>query len=99
MSLDGRHVAMGSQDKNGTIVGVMVSTVTGAQEGVDTKLGDTYYRGGRWTPDGRSVATVDIRSGTPNLWSGFAGTCERSDEAVDPLYLGCGLGLRLVARR
>jgi serine/threonine protein kinase/Tol biopolymer transport system component len=75
MSLDGRHVAMGSQDKNGTIVGVMVSTVTGAQEGVDTKLGDTYYRGGRWTPDGRSVATVDIRSGTPNLWSGFAGTC------------------------
>jgi Tol biopolymer transport system component len=30
--------------------------------------------GVRWTPDGgRSLAAVDIRSGTPNLWSGIFG--------------------------
>jgi Tol biopolymer transport system component/predicted Ser/Thr protein kinase len=75
ISWDGRHVGFGSLDKNGTIVGVMISAVTGVQEGVDTNLGDTYYHGARWMPDGRSVATVDIRSGTPNLWSGLAGTC------------------------
>jgi len=75
ISLDGRHVSMGSQDKNGTTVGVTVSTVTGAQEGVDTQLGDSFDHGARWMPDGRSVATVDIRSGTLNLWSGLTGTC------------------------
>jgi Tol biopolymer transport system component len=75
ISLDGRHVSMGSQDKTGTTVGVMVSAVTGAQEGVDTQLGDSFDHGGRWMADGRSVTTVDIRSGTLNLWSGLAGTC------------------------
>jgi Tol biopolymer transport system component len=52
---------------------VMVSAVTGSQEGTEIKLGDTLTgsaHGGRWTPDGRSLAAVDIRSGTPNLWSG-----------------------------
>jgi hypothetical protein len=75
ISLDGRHLSMGSQDKNGTTVGVTVSTLTGAQEGVDTQLGDSFDHGARWMPDGRSVATVDIRSGTLNLWSGLTGTC------------------------
>jgi hypothetical protein len=75
ISLDGRHVSMGSQDKNGTTVGVTVSTVTGAEEGADTQLGDSYDHGARWMPDGRSVAIVDIRSGTQNLWSGLTGTC------------------------
>jgi len=63
--------------QNGTIVGVRVSAVTGAQEGAEVKLGDTLYgsaHGVRWTPDGgRSLAALDIRSGTPNLWSGIFG--------------------------
>ena len=74
ISLDGRHALFASFDKNGTIVGVMVSTVTGAQEGAEIKLGDTLTdsaHGVRWTPDGRSLAAMDIRSGTPNLWSGI----------------------------
>jgi hypothetical protein len=62
--------------KNGTIVGVMVSAVTGAQEGAEIKLADTLLsdsaHGVRWTPDGRRfLAAVDIRSGT--LWSGILG--------------------------
>jgi eukaryotic-like serine/threonine-protein kinase len=72
LSLDGRHALFASFDKNGTIVSVMVSTITGAQEGAEVKLGDTFYgsaHGLRWTPDGRSLAAVDIRSHTPNLWS------------------------------
>jgi Tol biopolymer transport system component len=77
LSLDGRHALFGSFDKNGTIVGVMVSAVTGAQEGAEIKLPNTLYdsaHGVRWTPDGgRSLAAVDIRSGTPNLWSGIFG--------------------------
>jgi serine/threonine protein kinase/Tol biopolymer transport system component len=74
LSIDGRHALVPSFDKNGTIVGVMVSTVTGAQEGAEMKVGDTLSdsaHGVRWTPDGRSLAGVDIRSGTPNLWSGI----------------------------
>ena len=74
ISLDGHHAWLASFDKNGTIVGVMVSTVTGAQEGAEIKLGDTLTdsaHGVRWTPDGRSLAAMDIRSGTPNLWSGI----------------------------
>jgi Tol biopolymer transport system component len=77
ISLDRRHALFLSFDKNGTIVGVMVSTVTGAQEGAEIKLEDTLHdsaHGVRWTPDGgRSLAAVDIRSGTPNLWSGILG--------------------------
>jgi Tol biopolymer transport system component len=77
LSLDGRHASFASFDKDGTIVSVMVSTVTGAHEGAEVKLGDTFNgsaHGLRWTPDGRSLAAVDIRSGTPNLWSWiFAG--------------------------
>jgi Tol biopolymer transport system component len=72
LSLDGRHASFASFDKNGTIVSVMVSTFTGAQEGAEVKLGDTFYssaHGLRWTPDGRSLVAVDIRSHTPNLWS------------------------------
>jgi Tol biopolymer transport system component len=74
LSMDGRHALVPSFDKNGTIVGVMVSTVTGAQEGAEMKVGDTLSdiaHGVRWTPDGRSLAAMDIRSGTPNLWSGI----------------------------
>jgi hypothetical protein len=100
LSLDGRDVLFGSFDKNGTIVGVMVSAVTGAQEGAEIKPEDTLYdsaHGVRWTPDSRSLAAMDIRSGTPNLWSGILGG--RSGEAVNPLYFGCGLGLRVVVRR
>jgi Tol biopolymer transport system component len=73
LSLDGRDVFFPSFDKNGTIVVVMVSAVTGAQEGAEIKVWDTFYEsahGLRWTRDGRSLAAVDIRSGTPNLWSG-----------------------------
>jgi Tol biopolymer transport system component len=74
ISLDGRHAAFGSFGNDGTIVGVMVSTVTGVQEGAEIKIENTFVSGGaralRWTPDGRSFATLDIRSGTPNLWSG-----------------------------
>ena len=76
LSLDGRDVLFGSFDKNGTIVGVMVSAVTGAQEGAEIKPGDTLSdsaHGVRWTPDSRSLAAMDIRSGTPNLWSGILG--------------------------
>jgi serine/threonine protein kinase/Tol biopolymer transport system component len=77
ISLDGRHALFPSFDKNGTIVGVMVSAVTGAQEGAEIKLPNTLSdsaHGVRWTPDGgRSLAAVDIRSGTPNLWSGIFG--------------------------
>jgi Tol biopolymer transport system component len=73
ISRDGRHALIASFDKSGTIVGVMVSAVTGAQEGAEIKLGDTFYdsaHGFSWTPDGRSLAAVDIRSGTPSLLSG-----------------------------
>jgi serine/threonine protein kinase/Tol biopolymer transport system component len=73
LSLDGRDMLIGSFGKNGTIVVVMVSAVTGVQEGAEIKVWDTLYVAAhalRWTPDGRSFAAVDIRSGTPNLWSG-----------------------------
>ena len=87
----------GSLDKNGTIVGVIVSAGTGAREGAEIKLADTTYYGAahaRWTPDMAAPSSAwTSSSGTPNLWSrAFI----RSGEAVDPLYLGCGLGLRLV---
>jgi eukaryotic-like serine/threonine-protein kinase len=80
ISLDGRDVLFGSFDKNGTIVLVMVSAVTGEQEGAEIKPLDTFYAGAhavRWTPDGRSFGVLDIRSGTPNLWSVLLGGPEK----------------------
>jgi Tol biopolymer transport system component len=70
VSADGRHLAFPSVQKEGTVAVVIVSAETGAQE---TQLEipptlDTTSRTVSWTPDSRSIAISDLRSGSPNLW-------------------------------
>jgi eukaryotic-like serine/threonine-protein kinase len=71
LSLDGKHVAFATPHKDGTVGAVTISVENGAVEeevSIPTTM-DTNARAGCSMPDNRSMALVDIRTGTPNLWS------------------------------
>ena len=73
LSPDGRHVVFASVSKDGVVIGVGVSAETGQVEGLGNQAAtpetfDADVHLARWMPDGRAVAIVDIRTGTPNLW-------------------------------
>src|ERR1700688_4861901 len=70
-SMDGRHVAFASPGKDGKVFLAVVSADNGALETQPT-IPDTLDHTASavaWTPDNRSMALSDIRTGTPNIWS------------------------------
>jgi eukaryotic-like serine/threonine-protein kinase len=70
-SMDGRHVAFASPGKDGKVFLAVVSADNGALEAQPT-IPDTLDHTSSavaWTPDNRSMALSDIRTGTPNIWS------------------------------
>jgi len=71
LSLDGRHVALPTVGKNGKVLGVIVSADTGAVEFEKSDLSPTVDAShvAQWMPDGLGIALVDVRTGTPNLWT------------------------------
>jgi Tol biopolymer transport system component/predicted Ser/Thr protein kinase len=71
LSLDGRHVAFPTVGKNEKVLGVAISAETGTVEFEKSDLSPTVdtNRAAQWTPDGRAIALIDIRTGTPNLWT------------------------------
>ena len=71
LSPDGEHVAIATPGKNGSVVGAVISVEKAAVEADQTLAAtiDPITRTGCWTPDDRSIAIVDIRNGTPNLWT------------------------------
>jgi serine/threonine protein kinase/Tol biopolymer transport system component len=71
ISVDGRHLAFPAVQKDGTVKIVILSAEAGAQEArfdIPPTL-DTASHTVSWTPDGRSIAISDRRSGVPNLWA------------------------------
>jgi eukaryotic-like serine/threonine-protein kinase len=71
ISLDGHHLAFATPRKDGTVVLAIASAESGAIESekhVPPTL-DLSVRSVTWLPDNRSMALVDTRTGTPNLWS------------------------------
>ena len=72
VSLDGTHLAFPAVGENGKVLGVAISADTGAVEFEKSDLSqtvDTSHLAAQWTPDGRSIAVTDIRTGVPNLWT------------------------------
>jgi Tol biopolymer transport system component/predicted Ser/Thr protein kinase len=71
LSLDGRHVAFPTVGKEEKVVGVAISAETGTVEFEKSDLSPTVdtNRAAQWTPDGRAIALIDIRTGVPNLWT------------------------------
>ena len=71
VSLDGHHVVFATPRKDGSIGATLASAETGAVESEITisPTIDASVRTGCWMPDNRSMAIVDIRTGTPNLWA------------------------------
>ena len=75
VSLDGQHVAFGTPRKDGTVKLTVVSADKGAPESeipaAPTFDNPTFddINAGCWMPDNRSLALVDLRTGTPNLWA------------------------------
>jgi serine/threonine protein kinase len=70
-SMDGRHVAFASPGKDGKVFLAVVSADNGALETRPT-IPDTLDHTSNavaWTPDNRSMALSDIRTGTSNIWS------------------------------
>jgi serine/threonine protein kinase len=70
LSLDARHMAFASPNKDGSVGLVIVSTGTGELEvehPVPRTLDETA-RSAAWMPDNQSMAIADTRTGTPNLW-------------------------------
>ncbi len=74
VSPDGRRMAFLSVRSDGTIIGVGASTETGeifavseAPANVETFAADVNLA--RYMPDGQVLALVDVRTGTPNLWT------------------------------
>lgn len=70
LSLDGQHLAFATTLKDGTVGAVVVDPNTGAVES-EQKIASTFdasVRAACWMPDQKSMALVDTRSGTPNLW-------------------------------
>jgi eukaryotic-like serine/threonine-protein kinase len=71
LSMDGRHVAFATPGKDGKVFLAVVSADNGALEAQPT-IPDTLDHTSNvvsWTPDNRSMALSDIRTGTPNIWS------------------------------
>jgi serine/threonine protein kinase len=69
-SMDGRHLAFATSDKNGKVVLAVVSTDNGAleaQPSIPPTLDQTAHSA-EWAPDNRSMVLSDFRSGTPNIW-------------------------------
>ncbi|HTG29060.1 MAG TPA: protein kinase [Methylomirabilota bacterium] len=69
-SMDGRHVAFATPGNDGKVFLAVISD-NGALEAQPT-IPDTLDRTSNavaWTPDNRSMALSDIRTGTPNIWS------------------------------
>ena len=71
LSLDGRHVAFPTVGKDEKVLGVAISAETGTVEFEKSDLSPTVdtNRAAQWTPDGRAIALIDIRTGIPNLWT------------------------------
>jgi DNA-binding winged helix-turn-helix (wHTH) protein/Tol biopolymer transport system component len=75
VSLDGHHVAFGTPRKDGTVELTVVSADKGAPESeipaAPTFDNPTFdnINAGCWMPDNRSLALVDLRTGTPDLWA------------------------------
>jgi Tol biopolymer transport system component len=70
-SLDGRHLAFPAIQKDGTVKVVVLSAETAAIE-TQFDIPPTLDTGGHsvsWTPDNRSIAISDRRSGVANLWA------------------------------
>jgi serine/threonine protein kinase len=71
LSLDGRWITFAGPDKQGSIVATTISAEDGSVHAVDD-VGNTMdpnVRTGAWMPDNRRIASVDIRTGVPNLWT------------------------------
>jgi Tol biopolymer transport system component len=72
LSLDGLHLAFPAVGKDGNIFGVAISSETGKVEFTKADLASTVdpaHLTAQWTPDGRSIALIDIRTGVDNLWT------------------------------
>ena len=71
LSADGRHLLFSTPAANGTPVGLIYSTETGAIEN-QVPVPDTISpttRSGAWMPDNRTFAIPDVRTGVTNLWA------------------------------
>jgi Tol biopolymer transport system component len=72
LSLDGLHIAFPAVSKDGSVRGVALSAETGKVEFEKADLSPTVdpaHHAAQWTPDGRSVVLIDIRTGVDNLWT------------------------------
>jgi TolB protein len=71
LSLDGHHLAFATPRKDGTVVVAIASADSGVIESekrVPPTL-DLSVRSVNWSTDNRSMAFVDTRTGSPNVWS------------------------------
>ena len=70
-SLDGHHVAFLAPRKDGTLEIALVSADKGTPEAAvpSPTTFDVSVSAGCWMPDSRSLALVDLRTGSPNLWT------------------------------
>ncbi len=71
LSLDGRWITFAGPDEKGVIVATTISSEDGSVHavfGVGNTM-DPNVRTGAWMPDNRRIASVDIRTGVPNLWA------------------------------
>ncbi len=71
VSLDGQHVAFLAPRKDGTLEIALVSADKGTPEAAvpSPTTFDFSVSAGCWMPDSRSLALVDLRTGSPNLWT------------------------------
>ncbi len=71
LSLDGKHLAFGTPQKDGRVVIVVVNSETGAKQN-EVEIPATFDQtshAATWLPDNRTMALSDVRTGTSNLWS------------------------------
>jgi eukaryotic-like serine/threonine-protein kinase len=71
LSLDGQHLAFATPRKDGTVMLAIASANSGAIESekhIPATL-DLSVRSVNWSTDNRSMAFVDTRTGTPNVWA------------------------------
>ena len=72
LSPDSRHLAFANPHKDGTVLLAVASTASGAIESekhVPPTLDLSVVSAIGWLPDNRSMAVLDNRTGTANLWS------------------------------
>ena len=70
LSPDNKHVSFATMLKDGTVGALIINPETGATES-EKKIPSTFdatVHAACWMPDNRSMALVDTRTGTPNLW-------------------------------